>query len=319
VRDQARLDRDFDDARGIVLAQVGDDLGGELAQRDLAALDVRACDLGEPEQAVDQHRHVLRGAANPIEHPDGLGIESRIVILLDRVREPVDRAQWRAQIVCDRIAERFELVVRDLELARALADPRFELRVQARIVDREPGTVGEIREHHRVGLVVAAAATGAKQRERADHRIVRADRHDDVAAHVESLDDRTELRFEPTKERSAVDLGHELRLAGADHVGGDRRAGPDGQAERCDVGTVVDLELGIDVRVRRVDDEVTVDERDQASVADQIRTGPRDLREQRCVVGSDAGKLLRDRGKHGQPIARQHLRPIVAPSCRTSS
>ena len=71
--------------------------------------------------------------------------------------EPGDRAQRGAQVVRDRVAERLELLVGRLELGRALADPLLELRVQPRVLDRQPGAVGQVLQQRDVVVGVARA------------------------------------------------------------------------------------------------------------------------------------------------------------------
>ncbi len=57
-------------------------------------------------------------------------IETFAVILDERGRKPIDRAERRAEIVLNRIAKRLELLVGDFELRRTLRNARFELGVK---------------------------------------------------------------------------------------------------------------------------------------------------------------------------------------------
>ena len=90
-----------------------------------AAIDVR---IGK--QVVDQRRHLERAVADAREIVARGVRKLRIELRLEQMRESVDCAQRRLQVMRDGIRETFQLVVRRLELYGALRHALFERRVE---------------------------------------------------------------------------------------------------------------------------------------------------------------------------------------------
>ena len=105
----------------------------QLRQRDDARLQAAPVDVRVREQVVDQRRHPQRAVADAREMLARLRAELPVHLRLEQVREPVDRAQRRLQVVRDRVGKAFELVVRALELVGALAHALLERRRQLAI------------------------------------------------------------------------------------------------------------------------------------------------------------------------------------------
>jgi hypothetical protein len=74
---------------------------------------------------------VLRGAADPRQVALAFGIELRLVVIGGCVREAIDAAQRRSQIVRDRVAESLELAIRLFELARAFTNATLEIGIRS--------------------------------------------------------------------------------------------------------------------------------------------------------------------------------------------
>ena len=77
--------------------------------------ELRAADPRQLEQRVDQIVHPRRGGEHATQVISRLVVELVPQVLGERLRERADRAQRRAQIVRDRVAERLELAHRRLE------------------------------------------------------------------------------------------------------------------------------------------------------------------------------------------------------------
>ena len=124
-----RADAPFDGAAGGVVAQLRDDLLHDRPKRHARGLDLRAGHLREPKQLVDEHAHALGALANLVEITAGRHVQLGRGVLDEQIGESVDMPERRAQVVRDRIGERFqfpvgglELLVDRLHLLRALDD-----------------------------------------------------------------------------------------------------------------------------------------------------------------------------------------------------
>ena len=143
---------------------------------DRFAAELGAADAREREEVVDELAHALCAGAHPAEVVAPSLVEAVAVVLEQRLAEAVDRAQRRAQVVRDRVAERLELLVLPLELlderrarlgelARGRAPPRprspsqelladapvlvlellaADLRAHARLEDLELARLGDV-------------------------------------------------------------------------------------------------------------------------------------------------------------------------------
>src|SRR5438552_18643354 len=92
-----------------------------------------ARDPRQLEQRIDEIAHVLRGPAHSGQVLATILAERLGLVLNKDLAEAVDRAQWRAPVMGDRVGERGELFVRRVELAYA----KFELRVQRSYLGQE--------------------------------------------------------------------------------------------------------------------------------------------------------------------------------------
>ena len=68
------------------------------------------------------------------------------MLLHEDLGEAVDRSQWCSKIVRDGVAERFELAVGGLEVARAFDDASFQVSQQARAVDGQRSAISQIHQ-----------------------------------------------------------------------------------------------------------------------------------------------------------------------------
>ena len=84
----------------------------------------------EREQIVNQPAHLLAAVADALQITPAFLGQLRAIILEHDAGKPVHGPQRRAQIVRDRIAERLQLLVRRLQLRRALADALLQCCVQ---------------------------------------------------------------------------------------------------------------------------------------------------------------------------------------------
>src|SRR5437660_1155899 len=73
----------------------------------------------QPQQVVDQLTKPLRLRSHPVKISTRLGIQLVFIVFQQRETPAVDSAQWRSQVVRDRIRESLELFVGDLQLRSA--------------------------------------------------------------------------------------------------------------------------------------------------------------------------------------------------------
>ena len=97
---------------------------------DHARLQAAPVDVRVRQQVVDQRRHAQRAVADARKVLARLRAQLAVHLRLEQVREAVDRAQRRFQIVRDCIGKAFELVIRALQLVGALAHALLERRGQ---------------------------------------------------------------------------------------------------------------------------------------------------------------------------------------------
>ena len=91
----------------------------------------RATEPRKGEQVINEHPHFLRTLPDRLQvAPAFLGQQRRVVIQ-HRLRKSIHGAQGRTQIVRDRIGERFELLVRGLELCGALDHALLQIPVES--------------------------------------------------------------------------------------------------------------------------------------------------------------------------------------------
>ncbi len=114
LRLAAPLDDELDTPLRLPFEEPGRALLREAGEVHPLAHDLAAGHLREPEQAVDELRHLVRRPPHPGEVAAPLRIELVGAVLLERLAEAVDGAEGRPQIVGDRVAERLELLVRGL-------------------------------------------------------------------------------------------------------------------------------------------------------------------------------------------------------------
>ena len=183
---------------------------------------------------------------------------------------------------------------------------------QHRVVDRQPGTAGEILGQGQVAAVEVAPGLGRDQRHRAEAPAPRPERHDHGRDDAElSHQAQVLLVARRLHQHLVADLGVELGLAGADHlrradlrVGIDRVASPQllGQPDAARVG----------VRDRDVAQvAVLVDELDPAPVGDPPNGEVGELAQARVGV-EGAGEQLARLREVGEALADQPLSLIEA-------
>jgi hypothetical protein len=101
----------------------------------------------------------------------GIVVELHAVLILKQSRIALHRAQRHAQIVRNRVAERFQLLVDRLQLVRALRDALLELFVQREYLQRGPFLCRDVGEHaipvHRAVGTVADGCLSADPAPRA--------------------------------------------------------------------------------------------------------------------------------------------------------
>jgi hypothetical protein len=83
----------------------------ERTEVDAAPREGLGREPGELEHSVDERGHAIGRASNALEKIRFLGIEPHPDALVQQRREASDRAQGRAQVVRDGIAERLELAM----------------------------------------------------------------------------------------------------------------------------------------------------------------------------------------------------------------
>ena len=90
---------------------------------------------------------------------------------------------------------------------------------EARVLDGERGALGDGPHELEVALVEAAAGLGHDERERAEDGAAHLERHDDVGAELQLVDQAQMLFVDDSfDEELAWNLGHQLGVAGAQHV-----------------------------------------------------------------------------------------------------
>src|SRR5213594_2868414 len=112
--------------RGLGLPVFDSDRLRYRAQIDLLASHSAAGYARKLEEVVDELRHALATRADAVEIFPCLFVETRGVIFQQRLRKAVDPAQGRPQIMRNRIAKCFELVIRHFELRSALPHSLFQ-------------------------------------------------------------------------------------------------------------------------------------------------------------------------------------------------
>lgn len=113
---QIGLDADVHLTAGRVPRQIIDHACSCRAEVERLTPQFGACEPREIEQSVDELAHPLRGGPDPPERVASGVVESIAVVFLDALTESVDGPQRRAQVVRNRIAERFQFVIGGLEL-----------------------------------------------------------------------------------------------------------------------------------------------------------------------------------------------------------
>jgi hypothetical protein len=93
-------------------------------------LELGAGDAGELQEGVNERAHALHAVAHAIDVVAAFIGELVGEVLLQREGEAVDGAQRGAKIVRDGVAEGFELLVGDGELAGAEFDALFEIGIE---------------------------------------------------------------------------------------------------------------------------------------------------------------------------------------------
>src|SRR5205823_3679596 len=117
-----------------------DDLARDLRQIDAGATHLGPCHSRHRQQVVDEMPHALaaRTYARQVVLP--LRVEALTIVFQQDLREAGDGAQWPAQIVAHRVAERCQLTVG----GRALGDALLELGVEAGDGDVVAAAYGEV-------------------------------------------------------------------------------------------------------------------------------------------------------------------------------
>src|SRR5229473_1701870 len=125
-----------DDARGdfhryIAVGIVGPHLLHDLVRKgadvDLFAPDLAARQPEQHLQPVENRRHPAAGVAHLLQVFGGATVELGAIAVEQRLTQAVEGNQRRAQVMGDRISERFELTVDGGEGDSALFDQRLEL------------------------------------------------------------------------------------------------------------------------------------------------------------------------------------------------
>ena len=188
-----------------------------------------------------------------------------------------------------------ELGVRALQVRGSTDDARLELGVEARVLDREPGAIGEVLEERDVGLAVADPRPAAQDRQRPEHRAPGEDRDDGVAVRADAPDELGDLGIGGRHEDRRIDLAHPAPLPGAHDGRGDARARAPRQPHAERVGAVGEREVGVAVCARDVRERfaVGIEERHETAIADHGRDGGRDPGEQLLVVARHACECMR--------------------------
>src|SRR6218665_2389319 len=106
------------------------DLLHERSQVHAGLTKLRAAHPGKREEVIDQHAALLRGVGDGAQMAPGHVVQDGTRAPLQQLGEADDVAQRSAQIVRDRIAERFQFLVGLLELGGALAHARLQSRVE---------------------------------------------------------------------------------------------------------------------------------------------------------------------------------------------
>src|SRR6266850_4205804 len=109
-------DDDFGSRRVGACPDFGESLFDSLGHISACGLDGLAPQPRERQQVIDELPHLPAVVANDLQQPAALVVELVPIILLEDASEAVYRPQRRAQVVRDRVAEAFQLLVRRLEL-----------------------------------------------------------------------------------------------------------------------------------------------------------------------------------------------------------
>ncbi len=125
VGHHAVVDSEVDVAIGIRSLQRGGDAAGHVAQIDLLALHLGACQPRHLQQAVDQSMHMLAAIADPVDAIAPVAAQLAGEILLERLREAADGAERAAEIVRDHVREGFEILINRFQLRGAAAQRHF--------------------------------------------------------------------------------------------------------------------------------------------------------------------------------------------------
>ena len=305
--------------------QLHDDLARESAHVERRAHDRPPADLRELQQVVDQPAHPGGLGAHHAEQAAALGVENVRVVLLDHLRVAIHRAQRRAQVVRNRIAEGLELLVDRFELRGALAHPRFELFGMPLHALEEPRMRdgdGELRRHlarngHLFGGkrgLLAAEAERPDQFAAGDHghRHVDADPRGEQRVHFRSrrqgarLDD---LRFAAFQ---AFEVAHQRQRVA--HTGTDVRPAP---ARRGEPFRLPGLQVEqVDDRARRAEQ---LAQRLDDGGRDCLGRGPGDDRAVDLVHDPEPSGLLGQRFMRALQRRAMHPVGILAPPLQQHS
>src|SRR3989442_1223882 len=273
-------DRDFHRAAGLALLQLTRHLLRDLAQVHRPTLERPARHARQLEQILYQLGHVLRRGA--YSRQVALGIAGKVLreIVDQRLAEPVDRAQRRAQVVGHRIGERLELPVGHLQLRGALVHPVLELRVEAQdLALGAAALLGLLRELRVRRLELPGAPIDLRQHvvERVDQRSHLVGAHLHGAAGIIALPDHLAGDLGDREDRPRHDVlhprGHEQR----DQHRGDENDG-------CDPEVIEDPveKLVVGAQVHRSEDFSVVHdalEYNQVPVIDVSAVGAGQLRD----------------------------------------
>ncbi len=82
------------------------------------------------QELLDELAHALTRTSNAAHELAALAVELCTNVLVEQLRKPVDGPKGGAQVVGDRAANRFELLIRALEAGGAVGDAAFKLLVE---------------------------------------------------------------------------------------------------------------------------------------------------------------------------------------------
>src|SRR5213594_2606893 len=138
---------------GLARAQVVDNGTRHLRQVHAARGHLVARETREQQHVVDEAAHAPGRGAHAVEVLPTVVAESRSLVLEQDLTEAVDAAQWRAQVMRDRVGERPELVVERAQLGHvplAGAVEAVNLLEEAAVLEHDGGLTGEELEKREV-------------------------------------------------------------------------------------------------------------------------------------------------------------------------